>query len=74
MKTYIRIFIVGLLGLVFAACGDSNEKALKDSEIGLRKVDLQNEQDVALLQYGYSEAMAGVKARGLSAPTRMHRL
>lgn len=63
MKTYMRIFIVGLLGLVFAACGDSNEKALKDSEIGLRKVDLQNEQDVALLQYGYSEAMAGESTR-----------
>lgn len=64
MKKYIRALIVGLLGLVFAACGDSQtDKTLKDSEIGLRKVDLQNEQDVTLLQYGYSDTAAGESTR-----------
>lgn len=59
MKKYARILMIGLLGFAFFACSDSEEKALADSEIGIRKIDLQNEQDVALLQYEYFDAAAG---------------
>ncbi len=66
MKKYAQSLVIGLLGLAFFACSDSTESKsedisheiksgdmLKDNEIGLRKVDLQDEKDVKLLQYAY---------------------
>ena len=71
MKKYAQSLIIGLLGVAFFACSDSTEsksdnvskeiqgEMFKDSEIGLRKVDLQDEKDVKLLQYAYPNASAG---------------
>ncbi|MCH5313960.1 MAG: nitrate reductase cytochrome c-type subunit [Helicobacter sp.] len=76
MKKYAQGLMIGLLGLAFFACSDSQESTqsqqssasteskemLKDSEIGIRKVDLQDEKDVKLLEYKYNEANAGESA------------
>lgn len=55
MKKYAQSLIIGLLGLAFFACSDSTEsksdnvskeiqgEMFKDSEIGLRKVDMHIE-------------------------------
>ena len=72
MKKYAQSLVIGLLGLAFFACSDSTESKsedisheiksgdmLKDNEIGIRKVDLQDEKDVKLLQYEYPDASAG---------------
>lgn len=67
MKKYTLILMIGLLGLTFFACSDSDteskamagDETLKDSEIGIRKIDLQNEKDVKLLEYDYPDVAAG---------------
>ena len=63
MKKWLQGLMVGLLGLAFFACSDSQEtqkgEALTDTEIGLRKVDLQDEKDVKLPEYEYSKLEAG---------------
>lgn len=77
MKKWLQGLMVGLLGLAFFACSDSQEtqkgEALTDTEIGLRKVDLQDEKDVKLPEYEYSKLEAG-KAQRLNALMKMHRL
>lgn len=63
MNTYSKILGVSLLGLVFLACSNSTEsksgEVFQDNEIGLRKVDLNDEKDVKLLEFEYSKTEAG---------------
>ena len=71
MKTYSKLLAITLLGMAFVACSDSDSSSqtqgasseqgamLKDSEIGLRKVELENEKDVKLPSYEYSKSEAG---------------
>lgn len=66
----MQFVMIGALGAAFFACSDSEKSAkegsvetLKDSEIGLRKVDLQDEKDVSLAQYSYPETAAGESKR-----------
>lgn len=60
MKKYI--LLIGLIG--FFGCNDNTQsQALKDTDIGIRKVDLQDEKDVKLLEYTYSDAIAGESTR-----------
>lgn len=63
MKKWLQGLMIGLLGLAFFACSDSQEtqkgETLTDTEIGLRKVDLQDEKDVKLPEYEYSKLEAG---------------
>lgn len=67
---FMQILIISMIGMAFFACSDSKKevkegeaKTLKDSEIGIRKVDLQDEKDVSLAQYDYPNSAAGESER-----------
>ncbi|TLD97521.1 nitrate reductase cytochrome c-type subunit [Helicobacter jaachi] len=65
MKKYARGLMIGLLGLALFACSDSKsaKEEVADTDIGIRKVDLEDEKDVKLLQYEYPTASAGESTR-----------
>lgn len=67
MKRWLKGILIVSLGFVLFACSDSNtqsqSESVRDSDIGLRKVDLQDEKDVKLLDYEYISSAAGESER-----------
>lgn len=65
MKKWLQGLFVIIVGIGIFGCdsakdsADSTESVLKDSDIGLRRVDLANEKDVKLLEYSYADKAAG---------------
>lgn len=67
MKRWLKGILIVSLGFILFACSDSNtqsqSESVRDSDIGLRKVDLQDEKDVKLLDYEYISSAAGESER-----------
>lgn len=76
MKRWLKGILIVSLGFILFACSDSSDtqsssdtstksqsEGVRDNDIGLRKVDLQDEKNVKLLDYEYISSAAGESER-----------